>query len=266
MEVLHQRFSPSHLNDFLECEHLAALGIAVARGELARPEVDDPQAELIRRKGDEHERAYLAQLRADGKSVLVVDTDDRDWKRAARVTADAIRSGSHDVVYQGVFVDPDGWRGVADFIERQADGSYEVADTKLARHSKPYFLLQLSFYSEQLGRVQGRLPERMHVVLGTNDRESFRVADFIAYYRRVRARFLAFVERSPETYPLPVSHCQICTWRAVCEQRWIDDDHLSLVANMRRSWIAKLGEAGITTLEGLALARCPSTSERLSPV
>ena len=139
-----------------------------------------------------------------GKSVLVVDTDDRDWERAARVTADAIRSGSHDVVYQGVFIDPDGWRGVADFLERQADGSYEVSDTKLARHSKPYFLLQLSFYSEQLGRIQGRLPERMHVVLGTNDRESFRVADFIAYYRRVRARFLEFVEHTPETYPLPV--------------------------------------------------------------
>jgi hypothetical protein len=51
-------FSPSHLNDFLECEHLAALGLAVARGELARTDVDDPQAQLIRRKRDEHERAY----------------------------------------------------------------------------------------------------------------------------------------------------------------------------------------------------------------
>src|SRR5215218_2481636 len=105
-------FSPSHLNDFLECEHLAALGLDVARGALVRPDVDDPQAELIRRKGEEHERAYLAQLRAEGRSVLVVDTDDRDWGRAARITADAIRAGSHDVVYQGVFVDPEGWRGV----------------------------------------------------------------------------------------------------------------------------------------------------------
>jgi predicted RecB family nuclease len=248
-------FSPSHLNDFLECEHLAALGLAVSRGELVRPGEHDLQAELIRRKGDEHERAYLAQLHAEGKSVLVVDTDDRDWERAARVTAEAIRSRSHDVVYQGVFVDPDGWRGIADFIERQADRSYEVADTKFARHSKPYFLLQLSFYSEQLGRVQGRLPERMHVVLGTNDRESFRVADFSAYYRRVRARFLEFAEHPRETYPHPVEHCGICAWKAVCEQRWIDDDHLSLVANMRRSWIAKLADAGITTLEGLALAQ-----------
>ncbi|HEV8686212.1 MAG TPA: TM0106 family RecB-like putative nuclease, partial [Gaiellaceae bacterium] len=252
---LTRTFSPSHLNDFLECEHLAALGLAVARGELARPDVDDPQAELIRRKGDEHERAYLAQLRAEGKSILVVESDDRDWERAAEATADAIRSGLHDVIYQGAFVDPEGWRGLADFIEQQPDGSYEVSDTKLARHSKPYFLLQLSFYSEQLGRIQGRLPERMHVVLGTNDRESFRVADFIAYYRRVRTRFLEFAEGPRATYPHPVPHCDVCAWKTVCEQRWIDDDYPSLVANMRRSWIGKLADAGITTLEGLALAQ-----------
>jgi predicted RecB family nuclease len=197
--------------------------------------------------------------------VLVVDTDDRDWERAARVTAEAIRSRSHDVVYQGVFVDPDGWRGVADFVERQSDGLYEVADTKLARHSKPYFLLQLSFYSEQLGRVQGRLPERMHVVLGTNDRESFRVADFIAYYRRVRARFLDFARHPRETYPHPVSHCQVCAWKPVCEQRWIDDDHLSLVANMRRSWIAKLGEAGMSETSASGLASTQRGNARPDP-
>ena len=40
-------FSPSHLNDFLECEHLAALGLAVSRRELTRPDVEDPQSELI---------------------------------------------------------------------------------------------------------------------------------------------------------------------------------------------------------------------------
>ena len=32
---------------------------------------------------------------------------------------------------------------------------YEVVDTKLARHSKPAYVLQLCFYSEQVGRIQG---------------------------------------------------------------------------------------------------------------
>ncbi len=34
-------FSASHLNDFLECEHLTQLELAVVRGELARPHVDN---------------------------------------------------------------------------------------------------------------------------------------------------------------------------------------------------------------------------------
>ena len=164
-----------------------------------------------------------------------------------------MRDGA-DVVYQAVLVDPSGWRGIADFLERQPDGSYEVADTKLARSAKPYFLLQLAFYSEQVGRIQGRLPDRMHVVLGTNERASYRVRDFDAYYRRVRRRFLDWVADPPATYPYPVSHCPICVWLERCTKQWEEDDHLSLVAHMRRRWIDRLGEAGITTLEQLAAA------------
>ena len=100
-----------------------------------------------------------------------------------------MRAGA-DVIYQACFVDGD-WRGFADFVERQPDGRYEVVDTKLARHSKPAYVLQLCFYSEQVARIQGSLPERMHVVLGTHERESLRVADFLAYYHRVRERFVA---------------------------------------------------------------------------
>ncbi len=183
------RFSPSALANYLACPHLTTLELAVRRGELERPFRVNRHAELIRDKGQEHEDAYLASL---GDDVVLIDKPwEIGWEVAAAATAQAMRDGA-PVIYQATFVDGS-WRGLSDFVERQPDGSYEVSDTKLARHSKPYFLLQLSFYSEQLGRVQGRLPER------------------------VRARFLEFVESSPETYPLPVSHCQICAWRAGCE-------------------------------------------------
>src|SRR5919199_327642 len=140
------RLSPSVLNSFLECEHLVALELAVARGALERPLVDNPQADLIRRKGEEHEAAYLAQLLAHGKTVVEpADADD-----AGRL----IREATYDVIYQPSFEDAAGWRGRADFLERQPDGTYEVVDTKLARHAKPYYILQLCFYSEQLARVR----------------------------------------------------------------------------------------------------------------
>jgi predicted RecB family nuclease len=237
-------FSPSDLNDFLECEHLSALELAVARDELPRLGRDDPQAELVRRKGEEHEAAYLAQLRADGKEI--------GTPADAAETKAAIRAGA-EVIYQAAF-DDDGWVGYADFVEQQPDGLYEVADTKLARTSKPTHLLQLAFYSEQIGRIQGPMPERMHVVLGTRERASYRVRDFDAYFRRVRQRFLQWVAEPPKTYPLPVAHCAVCDWLERCTKQWRDDDHLSLVANMRRRWIEKLEAAQVTTLEGLATA------------
>jgi predicted RecB family nuclease len=245
-------FSPSDLNDFLECEHLTALELAAARRERIRPERDDPHGDLIRRKGEEHEAAHLATLEGDGLNVARIELDG-DWEAAAAATEQAMRARA-DVVYQAVLVDPTGWRGIADFLERQPDGSFEVADTKLARSAKPYFLLQLAFYSEQVGRIQGRLPDRMHVVLGTNERASYRVRDFDAYHRRVRRRFLEWVADPPETYPYPVAHCPICVWLERCTKQWEEDDHLSLVAHMRRRWIDRLGEAGVTTLEELAAA------------
>jgi predicted RecB family nuclease len=255
----HLVFSPSDLNDFLECEHLSALELAFAQGHLERPNIESAQAELVRRKGEEHESAHLATLEADGLGVVHIALDG-DWDAAARATEEAMGSGA-EVVYQAVLVDPSGWRGIADFLERQPDGFYEVADTKLARTAKPYFLLQLAFYSEQVGRIQGRLPERMHIVLGTRERASYRVRDFDAYFRRVRRRFLKWVNDTRATYPLPVEHCSVCDWLARCTRQWQEDDHLSLVAHMRRSWIERLADAGIATLEGLATADAERRTE-----
>src|SRR5580765_1198095 len=68
-------FSPSDLNAFLECEHLTQLELAVARGRLDRPADENPQADLVKRKGDEHEAAYLAALVADGRDVVTIEHD-----------------------------------------------------------------------------------------------------------------------------------------------------------------------------------------------
>jgi predicted RecB family nuclease len=256
-------FSPSDLTAFIACSHLTSLETRVARDTLARPDADDPQAELIRRKGDEHERAYLQALREHGLRIVEVELGDAlDWERAAAHTAEALAAGV-DVVYQAVFVD-EGWRGIADFLERQPDGSYEAADTKLARTSKPAHILQLCFYTQQLARVTGREPAFMHVLLGSGLRESYRPGDFMAYYRRVRQRFLEFVADPPETYPLPVSHCSICDFRERCRAQWERDDHLTLVARLRRDQVPRFEEAGITTLAELAAAQPDTEIARMT--
>ena len=253
--------SPSDLNGFVECRHLTQLDLAYARGDSTLvPGEADPIAHLVATKGDEHERAYLEKLRADRREVVEipepVDRSSEALVATADATAAAMGAGA-DVIYQATFFQPP-FRGHADFLFK-VDGpstlggwSYEVADAKLARRAKPYFLIQLCFYSELLQAVQGGdPPEHVHVILGDGRLESFRLAEFSAYFRRVRERFLATLGEGVQTYPEPVSHCAICRWKDHCDEQRVADDHLSLVANIYRRQRDLLSEAGVTTLEAL---------------
>jgi predicted RecB family nuclease len=200
-------FSPSQLNAFLECEHLTQLTQNIARTGGREERARDAHADLLAKKGAEHELAWLHRLQAEGRVVTSVQclNGERDWVKAAEQTLAAMRAGD-DVIYQAVFLN-DRWRGIADFLGRVDEPSalgswsYEVWDTKLARQGKPYFALQLSFYTEQLARLQGREPESMHVVLGTQEQLSLRSADFAAYYRRSSGVFCArSLKRAPRTH------------------------------------------------------------------
>ena len=242
------RFSPSDLVGFLACPHLTTLELAVAREELERPYRHDPHAELIRRKGDEHEARYLASL-GDGV-VRIGDPHELGWDVAVAETERAVRAGA-PVIYQAALAEG-AWRGLADFLERRPDGGYEVVDTKLARRAKPAHILQLCFYTEQVARLQGRWPAAMYVVNGLGDREPFKPDEFLAYYRRLKSRFLAAAENERATYPYPVDHCSLCEFLAMCKERWRADDHLSLVAGIRRTQVERLAANGISTLEALA--------------
>ncbi|MFN2484055.1 MAG: TM0106 family RecB-like putative nuclease [Candidatus Limnocylindria bacterium] len=271
-------FSATDLVGYLACEHLTNLERAAAAGVVARPERNDPDLEVIRRRGFEHEQRYLAELRDEGRRITEILPDgsieDRgDQLRASAAATRAALARGDDVIYQATFFDGR-WRGHADFLLRverpSALGawSYEVADTKLARHVKSSALLQICSYVDQLAAIQELEPDWMYVVLGgvARERQRFRVADFMAYYRSVKARFEAFTlgadAMSPAypplaTYPDPVEHCAVCRWNQDCEARRRADDHLSLVAGISSHQRRALTERGVTTLEELAATTLP---------
>ena len=214
-------FAATDLVGYLACEHLTALERAALAGLVKRPTRADPELDVIRERGFQHEARYLADLTAAGKSVVEIKrNDDEDRgdriRRQAEETIAAMASGA-EVVFQATFFDGM-WLGYADFLLRVDDPArpsvwgpyhYEVADTKLARHVKAGAVLQICSYVEQLERIQGVRPEKMKVVLGGSARETaeLRVDDYMAYYRAAKRRFTEAVlgtDRSPApepTYP-----------------------------------------------------------------
>ena len=266
-------YAATDLVAYLACEHLTELERAAMAGLVARPMRADPELDIIRERGFEHEQRYLGDLEAEGRLVRRIELDgsiEDDGERlraAAAETIDAMASGV-EVVYQATFFDGT-WRGHADFLLRADDQTrpsvwgdyhYEVADTKLARHVKASAILQICSYVDQLERIQGVRPERLHVALGGSARavETLRVDDYMAYYRSARDRFLAAVTDGrpvafppPETYPEPVDHCEVCRWAAECSARRRADDHLSLVAGISARQRRALSERGVSTLETL---------------
>jgi predicted RecB family nuclease len=257
--------SPSDLTGFLECEHLTQQELAAARGEIERPERKDPELEVLTQRGLEHEARQLAELRISHRRVVEFPFPEgtiASLTEAHAQTVAAMQEGA-DVIYQGTFFDGR-WRCHPDFLLRVdrpsklGSYSYEVADAKLARKAKAAAVLQCCVYAEQLAAIQGVDPEHITLTLGDGSEEELRLKDYGAYYRSVKRQFeqVVFPSNAGEgqgggTYPDPVDHCRICRWIDVCEARRRQDDHLCLVAGMRRDQTRRLNLAGIRTVTEL---------------
>ncbi|HEX9608114.1 MAG TPA: TM0106 family RecB-like putative nuclease [Gemmatimonadaceae bacterium] len=266
-------FFATDLTNFIGCRHLTVLERLAACKLAKRPFFDDPMLEILRERGLAHEQEYVRRLARSGKSVVEIT---RSSPKAFDETLAAMREGA-DVVVQGR-LEHGSWAGWADVLLR-VDGEsrfgswrYEPVETKLAKTTRGATLIQLCLYADLLAELQGASPEILRVVVP--DRkfkpECYRFDEFRAYYRLVRRNLETEMNRPlpasaemAEPYPDPVAHCDICNWYALCEKRWTKDDHLSLVAGIKKTQRKELASWGITTLAALAevplpLPRTPS--------
>src|SRR5690606_7131070 len=147
----HLFFSPSDLAEYLH----SPFAPWMSRYALDHPEVkpgrdpSDPAslpdvAEILKRRGIEHETRVLERLRAEGRQVLALEPHDPNG--VAR-TREAMEAGC-EVIYQAHLEAPP-FAGIADFLvrvpgaSRLGDFHYEVWDAKLARSAKPAHWIQL---------------------------------------------------------------------------------------------------------------------------
>jgi uncharacterized protein len=259
-------YSPTFLADFLACRHKTTLEMDARAGNRTRPSYKDPLADVLRKRGEEHEQRYVESLCARGLTVEdlgVFKEQDREAPKAARVarTLDAMRRGA-DVIVQAPLGNTQ-WFGYADVLVKVpgtsalGDWHYEAHDTKLARETRAGALLQLCVYTQLLGEMQGRIPTHFHIVTpaGTH---TYRYTDVAAYYRLVQGQLLAHTTAPAPTYPDPCDHCGVCRWWEVCNAQRRSDDHLQFVANLGRGHKRELETIGITTKHALAKWTVPS--------
>lgn len=252
-------YSPSDLVNFTLSEFITWMDrYAWERPGEIEPDPPNEEQKIIQEKGNEHERAFLDGLAAAGRRVC----DLSGFRGRPEPTLDAMRGGE-EIIYQGYLVN-DEFAGYPDFLMRVempssiGAWSYEPWDTKLARHPKPYFLIQLCCYAEMLEAAQGVRPQRLRVVLGSRSADgpeaaSFRTNDSLYYYRAVKEAFLEQQrsfdpDRRPEIPPL----ADLGRWSGFAERELTERDDLALVADIRTSQIHKLRAAGISTVGHLA--------------
>jgi predicted RecB family nuclease len=249
-------FSATDIVNFIECEHLTFLDLLHLENPMEKTE-DSATAQAAQKKGLQHEREYAEQLKQQHKSFIDINDKASALDTKVAETLTAMQKGV-EIIYQAAFK-VDSFIGYADFLRKVEDPSnfgnysYEVLDTKLSKTEKAKFVLQLACYAWMLERVQGVAPKKIYIVLGDKQSISYHVSDFYHYFLEAKDRLLAFVETKKDTYPNPCSKCDLCHWKAKCEDQWIQDDHLSQVANIKKVQIKHLNENKINTMKDLAL-------------
>ncbi|MEB8346902.1 TM0106 family RecB-like putative nuclease [Flavobacteriaceae bacterium KMM 6898] len=252
-------YSPSDLSTHSSCKHLTQLNKQNARGEIADPEVYTNRVLLmLKEKGIEFEENHLHEIKDQGKTVAEIRTED---PHAESHTIDAMREGV-DVIYQARLKEDGKWSGWADFLKKVdrpsnlGDWSYEVWDTKLSNETKAGTILQIGLYSERVAKIQGVTPEYMGVINPSGE-EHYRYDEHVAYIRLVKRNMEEAIANDVETYPEPVSHCDICRWWKNCNAIRRRDDHLTFVAGMGKSQMKELILHDFDTLEKLASLDLP---------
>jgi len=252
-------YSPTDLSTHSSCKHLTQLNKQHARGEIADPEVYTNRVlQMLMEKGIEFEENHLQEIKDQGKTVLEISTDD---PYAEKHTIDAMKAGI-DVIYQARLKEDGEWSGWADFLKKVdkssdlGNWSYEVWDTKLANETKAGTILQIGLYSERVAQIQGITPEYMGVIKPDGE-EPYRYDEHAAYIRLVKRNLEYAIANDHETYPEPVSHCDICKWWKSCTAIRRRDDHLTFVAGMGSSQMKELNLHDVDTLENLACLNLP---------
>ena len=250
-------YSPSDLCTFMESPFASWMDRYSMLDKDARSLQDeqDPVMSLLAQKGIAHELQVLERFKSNRYSVAEIEQGPHEQQ--LNDTIEAMQSGA-DVIFQA-YLELAPFRGYADFLVK-VDGNsnlggyhYEVWDGKLAKHVKPYFVIQLCCYAEMLEAVQGICPNSMVIAMGDGSNERLIVSDYYSYYLALKSRFLAAVsDFDLASMPDPYESRGWGRWSDYAASILEEKDHLSRVATISRTQVKHLQSHGVDTMRALA--------------
>lgn len=242
-------YSPSDIVQFVNSQFACWMNRKLfEEPESVQPDEEDPQLKVLQNKGDLHEKEYLEKLCETGSDICKISSGDR-----LQQTLKAINEG-RQIIFQA-HLEGSGMAGNADFLrlESPEQSTYTIIDTKLSRHVKPYFMIQLCCYADMLEEMTGQRPGNIGIVLGSGEECNYRTNDVFYYYKRIKSAFFLFMNSfSPNNPPQPDPTTDHGVWASHAKQALEDMDHLARVANISKRQIFKLNSAGIDTMEKLS--------------
>ena len=238
---------------------------------------DDPTIALIQEKGDLHEAEYLASLRTEARGSWSsrrtacghrTSSAPRRRRPSRRCATGRTSSSRRPSSTGGGAATPTSCSSAPTARARPWGAGATTSRTRSWRARSRAARSSRCASTHRCSRAsRGSNPSSSIVITGDGVRHPYRTADYSAYFRYVRARFDARLEAGHDghpvaTYPDPVEHCRVCTWYPDCIDRRRADDHLSIVAGMRRVDTERLMTADVPTLARLAELPDDATDRR----
>ena len=274
------RISGSDVSLFLEspfslyCKHFAD-----------RSERDPPDAsqDLFAEHGHSHEVRIMRELypseapteesaqsppRREGRPPRRRGRRSRPWvsprEHAARLdksrvrefekTLNMMRQGAETLLEPQLCFFPRGMHGSPDILERHDGESllgghyYIVKEIKSSRKIRRKHVMQAAFYNVMLGEIQGRLPERFHLLNAGGEDMPYEHEKYAETIQEV----ISGVAQIMEGQMPPVWYGRgIFPWSEYSDKMAVQKDDLSLISGMDRESKRALEENGIGTVAAL---------------
>lgn len=243
-----RRITGTHVYSYVKCPRLAALDLHLSR---ADRRASHPWEEFAAQRGRDFETQYVK-----GLDVVAPAYPERDFEAGAAATLALLQAGA-PLLHQAV-LSADDRLGLPDLLRKLpgastlGDHHYEVLDVKTSGRSRGDQILQVVFYAQLLGSVQGRLPEHGAIILKDGREERFLIADYTKALDEVLAALRRLRADPAAARPFLQMGCGGCYHDARCLPELERAQDLSLVHGMSHGAQAILESVGCRTVADLA--------------